>query len=156
MKFIAHRGLFRGPNKEKENDPNQIIEAIEEGFDCEIDLWVMNSDLWLGHDEPQYHIQDYNFLDQRYEHLWIHAKNLEALYWLTETIYKYFWHESDKFTLTSNRYIWTYPGQELTKNSIMLMPEWSDSELKNFAIPDCYGICSDYIEKIRSNYQNRP
>ena len=41
MKFIAHRGLFQGPDKDKENNPDQIYEALGKGFDVEIILDVM-------------------------------------------------------------------------------------------------------------------
>ena len=151
MKYIAHRGLFDGPNKSKENSPSQIKEAVGEGFDSEIDLWMINKQLWLGHDSPQYLI-DISFIEKMKTYLWIHAKNLEALYWLTNTQYTYFWHQNDKFTLTSNNYIWTYPGNSLSMKSISVMPEWADPNLQNVDT-HCYGICSDYISKIRSTYK---
>jgi hypothetical protein len=62
----------------------------------------------------------------------------------------FFWHQEDYFTLTSHGYIWTYPGNLLTKNSISVLPEWQDPELKNLDL-NCYGICSDYILKIKEN-----
>jgi hypothetical protein len=145
MKYIAHRGLFNGPDKHLENRPEQILEAINLGFDCEIDLWVINSELWLGHDRPQYPV-DKQFLDKF--GLWIHAKNLAALRWLTDTNLCYFWHENDKFTLTSNNFIWTYPQHELTTRSIMLMPEWHNPTLEGLENIKCYGICSDFVKKI--------
>ena len=151
MKYIAHRGLLEGPNKSKENSHTQIREAIGEGFDCEIDLWMINKQLWLGHDGPQYSI-DISFIEKMKNNLWIHAKNLEALYWLTNSQYTYFWHENDKFTLTSNNYIWTYPGETLTMKSISVMPERENPELKNINM-ECYGICSDYIAIIKSKYK---
>jgi hypothetical protein len=145
MKYIAHRGLFNGPDKNLENKPAQILEALELGFDCEIDLWIINSEFWLGHDGPQYPV-DKKFLDKF--GLWIHAKNLAALRWLTDTGLYYFWHESDKFTLTSNNFIWTFPGNELTQRSIAVLPEWHDPEFKNLPT-NCYGICSDYVDKLK-------
>ena len=148
MKLIAHRGLTQGPNKNIENHPEQILKAIDQGYDCEIDLWKINADLWLGHDRPQYLIGQ-KFLDRNYKNLWIHAKNLDSLYFLTGAAYTYFWHENDAFTLTSNRYIWTYPGHELTDQSICVLPEWGDPNF-NKLDSNCYGICSDYVEKIKS------
>jgi hypothetical protein len=76
MKLIAHRGLTTGPNKNFENQPNQIKLAIEQGFDCEVDLWVFENRLYLGHDGPQYNITE-KFLKQ--PGLWIHCKHLPAL-----------------------------------------------------------------------------
>jgi hypothetical protein len=145
MIYIAHRGLTDGPDVNLENRPEQIEYALSEGFDCEIDLWVMNSELCLGHDRPDYLI-DAKFLKKF--GLWIHAKNLPALRWLTDTNFTYFWHEGDKFTLTSNNFIWTYPENELTDKSICVMPEWSDPEFTRLP-KNCFGICSDYVRKIR-------
>lgn len=146
MKLIAHRGLFQGPSKELENNPDQILSALNLGFDCEIDLWIVNSEFWLGHDGPQYSINE-KFLETY--GLWIHAKNLDTLHWLTNTSLWYFWHENDKFTLTSNKFIWTYPEQELTARSIMLMPEWHNPFLSGIENSQCYGICSDYVLTIK-------
>ena len=147
MKLIAHRGLMEGPDANLENRPEQIELALSRGFDCEVDLWVVNADLYLGHDGPDYPI-DKTFLNKI--GLWIHAKNLAALRWLTDTtgLY-YFWHESDQFTLTSNKFIWTYPGKELTQRSIAVLPELNDPELDNLPT-NCYGICSDYVLKIKN------
>ena len=146
MIYIAHRGLFEGPNSGLENDPGQITLALAKGYDCEIDVWYKADGEWfLGHDGPTHNV-DYDFIAQ--EGLWIHAKNLAALYYLTSTPLNYFWHESDTQTLTSHHYIWTYPERPLSKQSMMLMPEWADSTLESTRTIDCWGICSDYVEKI--------
>lgn len=150
MKLIAHRGLTNGPDSNLENRPEQIKLALSQGFDCEIDLWVINSEFYLGHDRPDYAV-DKEFLD--HFGLWIHAKNLAALRWLTDTSLYFFWHENDKFTLTSNKFIWTFPGNELTQRSIAVLPEWHDSEFKNLPT-NCYGICSDYVVKIKELISN--
>lgn len=142
MKLIAHRGLLNGPNKYLENQPYQIQTALGKGCDCEIDLWVFDDRLYLGHDGPQYSVTE-EFIRQ--PGMWIHAKNLNALHWLLNTDLVYFWHQEDDFTLTSNGYIWTYPGKILTQKSIMLMPEWDDKTLSNVKDVDCYGVCTDYI-----------
>jgi hypothetical protein len=42
-------------------------------------------------------------------------------------------------------YFWTYPGKELSSNSIAVMPE--TKEFKD--INKAYAICSDYVEKIK-------
>lgn len=146
MKLIAHRALFKGPDQSRENHPNQIIEAWAEGYDCEIDLWLVDRELYLGHDQPQYKIsKDFLLLGP----LWIHAKNLEALRFLNDTELNYFWHQQDFYTLTSKKFIWTYPGKKLLDQSIMLMPEWHDPKFENLKNLKCYGICSDYVEIIK-------
>ena len=145
IKLIAHRGLLEGPDKNLENHPTQILKALKEGYDCEIDLWYINSEMWLGHDGPQYPIKD-TFLNQL--GLWIHAKNLAALRWLANTDLNFFWHQEDDFTLTSHKFIWTYPGKELTTRSVMVLPEWNDPKFENLNF-NCYSICTDYVIKIK-------
>ena len=147
MKLIAHRGLTNGPDTSLENKPEQILKAFSQGFDCEVDLWIVNSEFWLGHDKPQY-IIDKKFLDKA--GLWIHAKNLSALRWLTDTSLCYFWHENDQFTLTSNNFIWTYPNQPITSRSIMVMPEWHNPSLDELGNLNCYGICSDFVDQLHT------
>lgn len=145
LNLIAHRGLIKGPSKTLENQPHNLRATLEQGYDCEIDLWVFDNRLYLGHDGPQFNVTQAFIENPKF---WIHAKNLEAFYWLTDTQLTYFWHENDKFTLTSNGYIWSYPEQDLTNKSIRLMPEWADPGLTTVKENVCYGVCSDYILKI--------
>lgn len=146
IRLIAHRGLFEGPDVNLENRPEQIEMAIANGYDCEIDLWCVDNQLFLGHDRPDYTISR-DWLSNK--PLWIHAKNLAALEFLVDDItLNYFWHENDAYTLTSRGYIWAFPGRPLNKWSIMVMPEYVDPELTDLDT-DCFGICSDYITKIQ-------
>lgn len=145
MKLIAHRGLTNGPS-ELENRPDQIEYALRIGFDCEIDLWRIDGRLFLGHDNAQYETSESFINNSRF---WIHAKNLEALHFLSNhnSDYHYFWHENDSFVITNRGFIWTYPKKPLTSNSICVMPElfMSFEDAKKI---DCYGICSDFVEII--------
>jgi hypothetical protein len=144
MLKIAHRGNTLGPSF-KENHPDHIKEALSRGFDSEIDVWLVDKKLWLGHDKPQYQIPE-NFLNENVNKLWIHCKNLAALEYFvkSEVGYKYFWHENDDHTLTSNGIIWTYPEKPITDRSILV--------IKGDVLPpscrDAFGICSDYVESI--------
>ena len=146
MKYIAHRGLVEGPNRLLENQPQQIQSSLKQGFDCEIDLRVVDEKFYLGHDHAEYQVT-LDFLTQ--PGLWIHAKNLDALDWLLTTDLNYFWHQEDHYTLTSRHYIWAYPGYPVTARSVQVLPEMIDLELKNLD-PICYGICSDWILKIQA------
>lgn len=149
MRLIAHRGLLFGPDKELENSPEQITRALDQGFDCEVDVRYIDGRWILGHDTPDY-LVEYSFLEQ--PRLWIHAKNLEALYVMSaDAKLNFFWHQEDDFTLTSQGYIWTYPGKTLTMNSVCVMPEWTDPGFVDINSLDCYGICSDYVVKIKES-----
>lgn len=139
-KLISHRGNTLGPDKSLENDPTYVLNAIKSGYDCEIDLWLVNKELFLGHDEPGYTI-DIQFLSEYKENLWIHCKNFEALEFLNKIQkFNYFWHQEDRFTLTSKGFIWTYPGNLVSSNSIIVD---NQNKITNYK---CYGVCSDFIE----------
>ena len=137
MISIAHRGNTEGRKKDLENRPEYILQAIEEGFDAEVDVWLYDG-LDLGHDKPMYSI-DIDFLLSYNERLWIHCKNLEALFYLTEfPELNCFWHQIDDFTLTSKKFIWTYPDKPVTSASVLVVENASEYEG-----PECFGICSD-------------
>jgi hypothetical protein len=129
--------MGRIPNNE--NHPNYIDEAINAGFDVEVDMWWVDGRVYLGHDGPQYEV-DNEWLVDRVDKLWIHCKNVELLNWIRSTILHYFWHEEDTLTLTSKQYMWVYPGKQPIIGSIAVMPE-----INNDKINKCIGICSDYI-----------
>lgn len=146
MKLISHRGNVAGRIPNLENNPSYISDAISEGYDVEIDLWVTdmeNDILYLGHDNPEYQVE-YEWIIENNNKLWIHCKNLLALRYLLGTDIKYFWHQEDDFTLTSNRKIWTYPNKNVTDFSIIVCQD-IDSTKKIIEENIAYGICSDYV-----------
>jgi hypothetical protein len=146
MKLISHRGNIAGPTNE-ENHPDYIDHAIEQGYDVEVDIRIESWGVFfLGHDTPEYEVT-LEWLQKRSNALWLHCKNIEALGWLNEhpNNLKYFWHQEDDYTITSNRFIWTYPNKLLYYNSICVLPELGYKGNIN----DCYAICSDYIERYK-------
>jgi hypothetical protein len=56
MIYISHRGNIDGKNPQLENKPSYIDHAISLGYDVEIDIWMIDGFLFLGHDAPQYGI----------------------------------------------------------------------------------------------------
>lgn len=141
MILISHRGNINGKQLNRENHPNYIDEAIELGYDVEVDVWVKNDLVYLGHDSPDTLIP-IQWLTDRYNKLWVHCKNTEALVYLKEKeSLNVFWHEEDTVTLTSKSYIWAYPGKQPIEKSIAVMPELHSDDLSK-----CIGVCSDYIK----------
>ena len=143
MILISHRGNIDGPNTDKENKPSYISNAIERGYDCEVDFWYVNDKFILGHDKPQYEIP-FEFITTYYNKLWIHCKNYDALTKLIEidrggVYFNYFWHDSDDVIITSKGYMWANPGVYI-EGSVAVLPE-----LKNDNLTDRLGVCSDYI-----------
>lgn len=145
MILISHRGNLNGPNPKRENSPEYIDEAIRAGYNVEVDVWVIEGSIFLGHDEPQYGV-DMTWLRNRITELWIHCKNIEAIEWFNNlnSEFNYFWHQEDTVTLTSRRWIWVYPGKQPIKYSIAVMPEINNDDLS-----ECRGICSDYIQNYK-------
>ena len=142
MTLIAHRGNTSGPNPEKENNPDYIIEALSQGFDVEVDIWGhKQEELWLGHDKPQYQCS-VSFLINNYRKLWIHCKNLAAIDILSDfNVLNYFWHQSDDYTLTSKNFIWTYPGKHVCDKSVLVI-----TDARTYNGDNCFGLCSDYVK----------
>lgn len=140
MILISHRGNISGANPERENTIEYIQEALDLGYDVEIDIWA-RSQLWLGHDKPE-HPCPMNFLVSNFQKLWIHCKNLEAMDILSEfKTLNYFWHEEDDFTLTSKNFIWTYPGQRVCNKSVLVV-----DDARKYSGQICFGLCSDYLK----------
>ena len=78
MILISHRGNIDGKKPHLENNPSYIDDAIDLGYDVEIDLWMIDGRTYLGHDEPQYEVDD-AWLTERVDKLWVHCKNIELL-----------------------------------------------------------------------------
>lgn len=139
---IAHRGNLYGPIHQQENHPHYLMQAIDLGFDVEVDIWSLNNSLFLGHDLPKIPIVE-SFVKDISDKAWFHCKNLGALEWFIKykPKYRYFWHQKDDYTLTSNGLIWTYPGKEITNKSIIVLPKPDNLE----KYKNAYGVCSDYL-----------
>jgi hypothetical protein len=152
MLLISHRGNLNGPNPQKENSFNYILKALKShpDLEVEVDLWRIDNKWYLGHDKPEHRISFSRLLLSR-KRLWFHCKNLEALSFCSGNYgdaVKAFWHEEDKYTLTTNRYIWTFPNQLTTKNSILVVLKKEDNLLYKSRIEkneiQVRGICTDY------------
>jgi hypothetical protein len=149
-KFISHRGNLYKKDLDRENNIEFIEEVIDMGFDCEVDLWMVDSKIFLGHDKPFQNISIQNLIDLN-SNLWIHCKNLEILDYLIDNSdfnLNFFWHQKDDYTLTSKNYIWTYPGKKITKNSVIV-----DLNHKAIFNTSVFGICSDNIFEVKQLYK---
>lgn len=153
-KIIAHRGNLSGPNPFRENSLDYIEEAISEGFDAEIDLWVKDDQCYLGHDKAQ-HLVTMNWLEKYKDFIWIHCKNLEALEKMSSASveFNYFYHECDRYTLTSKGIGWILVGQIPFRKAVIVLPESIDFYRFNPEyIERSYGICTDNSLFYRDNF----
>ena len=142
MILIAHRGNITGKS-EWENHPDFLEETVTAGYDIEVDLRYIDGKYYVGHHKPDYliTIEQLNGLSPC---MWCHAKDIVTLHQLLIDNLHCFFHDSDDVTLTSCGKIWTYPGKQLTSNSICVLPP------DNWKVETCLGICSDYISTYRS------
>ena len=140
MRLISHRGNIQGRIEDNENKPEYIDHALSLGYEVEVDIWLVDNKIYLGHDEPQYLI-GIEWLEKRSSNLWIHCKNLEALSYLNSyrKKFNYFAHDKDMGVLTSHNYIWS---TNVCDWGILVLPEVFNTE------PDkkTLGVCSDIIE----------
>ena len=154
MKIISHRGLLEGPDHSIENNPSQIDSAIGYNFEVEIDLWKIDDQFYLGHDEPMLEIS-LNWLEIRSDKLWIHCKNIEALDFLAKNNlnFNYFSHDSDHVVLTSKKNLWVFPGKEYTENSILVA--LSKKCISSIVNSDIYplGICTDFPFELKKAFK---
>ena len=116
------------------------LEQLEELLEIDICKWD-GKNFYLGHDEPQEAVSP-AWLEGR--PLWIHAKDHVALHELIDQNLHCFWHNTDRYSLTSNGWIWAYPGEPGGKRAITVFPE-KNKDWKKFS-----GICSDNIESYKN------
>ncbi len=152
MILIAHRGNTNGPNPSKENHPDYIKEALNNGYHAEVDIWYLDNTWVLGHDNPEYEINDKYFNNFRMmSFCWYHAKNLQALQQFSSeqkyADWKYFWHDKDDYTLTSNKKIWTFPKKDVTLNCVIVCQNKADTEA--MIKKKIFGVCSDYVGEVK-------
>lgn len=147
--LISHRGNVNEKNISYENNPNYISTALQLEFNVEIDLWRINSKLYLGHDSPQYIIDENYILNEKF---WIHIKNSEAMEYCSNIDnINYFWHNTDDYTLTSFGFIWTYPNKKILSKSIAMIPN-KINDINHLL--NCSGICNDYICNVQMKLNN--
>ena len=102
MYLISHRGNINGIEKNNENNPDYINQAISSGYDVEVDVRYESGQFFLGHDFNQFEIKKEFLLNKK---LWCHAKTNEALIALDGIKAHYFWHQEDDYTITSKGFL---------------------------------------------------
>jgi len=142
MILISHRGNINGVNLERENNQSYIQEAIDLGYDVEIDVWYEHNQFYLGHDKPQYQV-DLNWLLERKNNLWIHCKNFDALSELLNANLRVFYHLQEEYTIISDKHIWAHNLNEVDEKCII--PLINKSDIEKWTPISVYGVCSDYI-----------
>lgn len=146
MKFISHRGNLNGPNTARENSPDFIDTALAAGYEVETDLRLVGVQFWLGHDYPQYLVNE-SWLTERRRKLLLHLKDVHVLNWFLKNPHAdwhYFCHSNDPFTWTSQGRLWLHDlSLPATLNTIV--PLISRPLIQFYGNRDVYAVCSDYV-----------
>lgn len=129
-KIIAHRGNIDGPHPELENAPGYLEDAVNHGFDIEVDVRILSDgynapvpsnpdwldyDLFLGHDRPIWRMQQpgiARFIEKYGGVCWFHAKDPFTFrqFRLHPLRPRVFFHDRDLITAVSNSdYLWGLP-----------------------------------------------
>lgn len=136
--FIAHRGNTHGAQPTFENQISYLLDARAQGYAVECDIQVYQDNLYLGHDEPQQSFPVELMGDNK---VICHAKTPEAFQILLDMRQHCFYHENDQVTLTSQGYIWCFPGVHPRLNRSIWL-DLHDQPLPKTA-SGIYGICGD-------------
>jgi hypothetical protein len=142
MILISHRGNIFGPgNQLVENSTNYIDNALANGYDVEIDVWLSNGDLFLGHDFP-IHTVSLPWLFERKDSLWIHCKNFNALSSLIQMDLRVFYHIQEDYSIISNGMIWAHNLSDIDSKCIIPL---LDRKSIDDDYSEAFGVCSDYV-----------
>lgn len=154
MHIISHRANKNGPHSATangislpENHPDAIRECLAEFF-VEVDVHAVGNRLWLGHDGPQFEAPE-DILEN--SKCIFHAKNLEAIPQLVGRRMHWFWHETDKLTITNRGLFWCYPGTFIDNPNTILLDFGVREETLKWVQPwrselpkALWGVCTDY------------
>ena len=147
MKLIAHRGNLTGPDTTTENTWASIRKCDRLGIDVEIDFWVKENRLHIGHDEHRteeiamYQLRDLSV------NVYAHCKNLDALQYMSSNRLGNvipFSHDSDDFIALSNGEIWAHPRYlaNIKVKTYVIAMVWGKPIAKEFE--GFYAVCTDY------------
>ena len=148
--LISHRGNVSGRDVNRENSPDYIMEAINQGYHVEIDVWyVFPNGYMLGHDDPVFPVTE-AFLT--HENLWIHAKTPDTLLrLLPNPKIKCFYHDTADCTIISNGKVWGFPRFSPNKNTIFYLS--NPMEIHAPMYTKLYGICCDKVSFFREIFE---
>ena len=154
MLLISYRGIYDGQNLEDANTPKQITKALNNGFSCMVDVWKVSDKFYLGNEQPLTEVSANYFKGNRF---WLNARNNEMRTWLVSqptSIYpNYFWFDTPTppppYVTASNGKLITPGTEPINNNSVVFLPEITDTGLFSTVKLRCFGICSMYLSFVR-------
>ena len=115
MLYISYQGIYDGQNFEDANTPSQITKALNYGFSCMVDVWRIDSQLYVGTLVPNIPVTEKYLQGNRF---WINARNQNMQDWIqTQPSNKYpnyFWFPTQQ----ENTNVTTSGGQIITPGTV--------------------------------------
>jgi len=151
--LISNRGNINGIIPEKENSPDYIQSALDNGFHVVVDVFLIGQQhVALGCESPQYPTS-IDFLKNN--KIIARARSIECLDFLVTNEIHCFYHHTAKCTLTNGGLIWTRPGENITQRCIFDKPEFIMPDITTIKNIKCAGICSNFIDIIKQSRNNQ-
>lgn len=177
-RLVAHRGNIFGSNLEKENSPDYLLEALDQGYSVEADFRLVEKfssdadfqpEIWLGHDLPQYRIEDFaNTLDAHLKGIqsfYFHAKdelsfvaNAGVFTQIFDANVDLFYNENDAVTLTLNGNFWIHPKfddkfmlqlVDAVGSNMIFVLDKDQKDLAKYLLKNTEAnVCCDYVGEL--------
>lgn len=145
MIIISHRG--NDNDFPANNHPHLIEQSLAKHGWVEADVYLQDGYLWLGHDGPEYGMDDDWFVKHQ-NGLILHAKHGPAANYLSQTNLHWFGHDEDCFVATSKGWLWCYPDNPMF-GGIVVHTGYSQQVLEKFRKLGVRGVCTDEPTKWR-------
>ena len=151
MLYISYQGIFDGKNYEDANTPDQIGRSFNNGFSCMVDVWRIDTTLYVGPEAEPIPVTDKYLQGNRF---WIKCANQETYDWFTTQSLiqypNYFYQPNSMANVsTSSNKLWTPGTVPVNDTSIIVVPEIQDRGLLSTVHLRCYGVCSTYLTFIK-------
>lgn len=153
MIYISYRGVFDGNNFQDANTPNQITKAMNFGFNVMIDVWKVNDKFYLGNEQPTTEVTAKYLQNKRF---WLNARNNAMITFLQSEPAKnypnWFYFPSmppPAYVTASNGKLITPGNVPINNNSVIFLPEITDTAMFSTVHLRCFGIVSSYQTFIR-------
>ena len=151
MLYISYQGIFDGKNYEDANTPDQIGRSFNNGFSCMVDVWRIDTTLYVGPEAEPIPVTDKYLQGNRF---WIKCGNQETYDWFTTQSLRqypnYFYQPNSMANVsTSSNRLWTPGTVPVNDTSIIVLPEIQDRGLLSTVHLRCYGVCSTYLTFIK-------
>lgn len=154
LNIISHRGNINGPGSQCERV--NVENALEKGYDVEVDVRLIAGKFLIGHDKPLYEMPNEWLTESINSRLWFHAKDylcMIELIKLNQNIKTFLHNDEPSTKVFPFQHVWIHPNlnsliiNRLMLNDIILdiegYPRISKNQIKNYP----FGVCSDWCDE---------